>query len=473
MGSGGIIEKCINDGKISAGSSYTGGIVGNSSGNIINCTNNGEVISSSTEVGGIVGIINGGAITKCTNAGTISSSCSKGFIYLGGVVGDSSSVLVAYCVNIGNVKSTAISTSDTIYCIGGVCGFAKNVSDCYNTGTIQVSSSDSMYIGGVVGYGYNVARCYNTGTVIGAAMQGGVAGLIGNNGVVENVYNVGSVSGSGSYTRAIAGNNWSGSTITEAYYLSGTGSASTGSTVKTSDQLRSDEMITLLNSSQSEIIWMKDIYDINDGYPIFVWQEPPDIEPPVVTFATNGSTTYVTKASTVVTVEDGSGLGTLMYQWTESDIAPNESTFTNTFESGYMITLSGRNGMWYLWVYAEDTLGNSTIAGTDSFLLDGIAPEGEMKITSAVYEEDGMKFTNSNNLRISITNVSDNVTSEANMKIALINENNFSLTNPNSEIEWIDYTSTINWQASNGDGLKRVYVIFKDEAGNQSLYLAT
>ncbi len=524
---GATIKNCISNVNVT-GAEGVGGIFGYTMGNagiiIENCVNNGNITGTSTKVGGITGYIYSEAkIINCINNGKITSSYSDTdeYISLGGIAGGSTGkITITGCENNGEVEATKVARG-----VGGIIGYVEDsdtvdISNSCNKGNVTNTANMAWYTGGIIGYHSNesskISKCYNAGTITANSYLGGIAAFF--EGTIENAYNIGTVNGNISlagdsslyipggivgyhrgyikyvynvgtvnvlssdyseYTGAICGYSGMGSAyMTAAYYLNGTANAGIKNkntcvtTSKTSDEMKTAEMVALLNASQSETVWVQDKWNINNGYPIFVWQAPPDSDPPTVTFSVNGTTTYVAKASTVVTVEDGSGLGTLMYQWTESDVAPNESTFTNTFESGYMITLSGRNGMWYLWVYAEDTLGNSTIAGTDSFLLDGIAPEGEMEITSVVYEEDGMKFTNSNNLRINITNVSDNITSEANMKIALINENNFSLTTPNSEIEWMDYTSTINWQASNGDGLKRVYVIFKDEAGNQSLYLA-
>ncbi len=101
---------------------------------------------------------------------------------------------------------------------------------------------------------------------------------------------------------------------------------------------------------------------------------------------------------------------------------------------------------------------------------DNIAPEGTIDIV-ATYENSGIKYTKNKNVTINLT-ATDNVSTSANIKVALINENNFSLTNPNSGINWLDFSATKTWTLSSNSGMKTVYVIFKDEAGNQSLYLA-
>ena len=197
-----------------------------------------------------------------------------------------------------------------------------------------------------------------------------------------------------------------------------------------------------------------------------------DVTPPTVSFGTNGSTSPVSKASTKVTITDASAINTssLKYLWTQSTTAPAESSFTQSFSNGQTITFSGKTGKWYLWILAKDTAGNTAIVSSSAFELDSEAPEGTISIKS-VYEEDGVKYTNTNTLTINLT-ATDNISTEANMKVALINETDFSFSNPNSDIVWMSFAATKTWNSSAGDGLKRIYVIFQDEAGNQSVYLA-
>ena len=197
-----------------------------------------------------------------------------------------------------------------------------------------------------------------------------------------------------------------------------------------------------------------------------------DVTPPTVSFGTNGSTSPVSKASTKVTITDASAINTssLKYLWTQSTTAPAESSFTESFSNGQTITFSGKTGKWYLWILAKDTAGNTAIVSSSAFELDSEAPEGTISIKS-VYEEDGVKYTNTNTLTINLT-ATDNISTEANMKVALINETDFSFSNPNSDIVWMSFAATKTWNSSAGDGLKRIYVIFQDEAGNQSVYLA-
>ena len=100
---------------------------------------------------------------------------------------------------------------------------------------------------------------------------------------------------------------------------------------------------------------------------------------PIVTFGTNGNTTYKKSQSTTVTVTN-SGTSTvnassLKYQWTQSTTAPSENTFSTTFTSGGTITKSdGTGNNWYLWILAKNTAGNTTIVKSNVFYLDNTAP---------------------------------------------------------------------------------------------------
>ena len=103
---------------------------------------------------------------------------------------------------------------------------------------------------------------------------------------------------------------------------------------------------------------------------------------PEVTFGTNGNTTWELEHTTTVSLTDApSGLNdsTFKYLWTQSATAPTKAQFeteNNTFANGDTITTpSGVSGNdWLLWIYAEDTLGNSQTVGSKSFYFDNTAP---------------------------------------------------------------------------------------------------
>ena len=75
--------------------------------------------------------------------------------------------------------------------------------NCYNTGTITGTKSDTGGIVGNANYSY-VTNMYNTGTVIGVNYVGGIAGKGSTNGI-NNSYNTGDVKASGNYVGGVVG----------------------------------------------------------------------------------------------------------------------------------------------------------------------------------------------------------------------------------------------------------------------------
>ena len=123
---------------------------------------------------------------------------------LGGIVGYLSDGTIENCANYCTVKSTLAATEGPSY-VGGIAGAIDErsvIRDCYNTGTITVVEYREWNMtGGVVGY---------------------------NDSAVSNCYNAGKVAGSGNYNGEIAGfnagdENGNPSTVSNCYYLDGTG----------------------------------------------------------------------------------------------------------------------------------------------------------------------------------------------------------------------------------------------------------
>ena len=294
---GATISGCTNAATVN-GNQYTGGIVGNSTGeaNIIDCINTGVITSFTHTVGGIVG--NGGLtglIENCSNDGTISGQNK-----VGGIVGnDYSTATLSKCYNSGSVTGTSDDTtpSAATNCAGGIAGFvnkAATIDQCYNSGTI---SGGVVNIGGIAGYLNNansiVTNCYNLGTVNSSSIYaqasvGGVIGIIKYSGAsVQNCYNAGEIIAamtSSSYVAGVIGNAAGLTNVTNNYYLNTTADLASGFTTstssnamaKTSSAMSSAYFVTLLGSAYIE----------GDIYPALSWQD-------------------ITIGSDDVTVEDG------------------------------------------------------------------------------------------------------------------------------------------------------------------------
>lgn len=157
---------------------------------------------------------------------------------LGGIVGYLSDGTIENCANYCTVKSTLAATEGPSY-VGGIAGAIDKrsvIRDCYNTGTITVVEyCEWNMTGGVVGY---------------------------NDSAVSNCYNAGKVAGSGNYNGEIAGSNagdenGNPSTVSNCYYLDGTGRNAVGNgkgsitntESKTAAQFANGTVLALLKAS--------------------------------------------------------------------------------------------------------------------------------------------------------------------------------------------------------------------------------
>lgn len=200
---------------------YVGSIAGDCSGVISNCTVETSIdanYSYSNDaylcVGGIVGKASGATISSCVNNGELSSKVSYySYSYAGGIAGksDVADTSISLSYNNGAVVATygssnSYSSSSTGRAAGIVNGMAT-VTNCYNVAQVQAKYTSS----GSYRYGY----------------ANGIGGS-----VVTTCYNVGTVSGNTSKYAVANG------TLSNCYYLSGSGSSSTGATSLTEAQMK-------------------------------------------------------------------------------------------------------------------------------------------------------------------------------------------------------------------------------------------
>ena len=242
VGAGGTVKNVTLADSYVSGSWYVGGICGqNYGGTVEGCRNTGRVYGTMQFVGGVCGYNNGSLQKSCNtgivtgnqnvggvcgkNEGTLKNSSNNGEVignshYTGGVCGWNNGGTIEGCRNTGNVSGNQY--------VGGVCGFntsdsgSKNtIQECYNSGTV---SGSGTYVGGVCGYNSTrstLEKSYNTGTVSGANTVGGVCGY--NDNTVNGCYNIGGVSStSGNNVGGVCGKNAEGGTVKNCYYLVGT-----------------------------------------------------------------------------------------------------------------------------------------------------------------------------------------------------------------------------------------------------------
>ena len=267
---------------------YMGGILGvagssTASGSetctlIENCVNNGA-LSAGTEAGGIVcRTFKGTVIRNCLNTGSITAvGITVG--NAGGIAGQIAGSTIEGCANYGAITGT----SD----VGGIAGFmegarsnsvnwASTVQNCYNTGACYSTAlgKSSNGVGGVIGSanGYTSQKLYSE---------------------LKNCYSTGAVGFDAS--SAYASKSYAGGVTGDAFYVNGSnvyyldtvaakanGENSTlrvnftDVTAKTADELKSDDVLTLLGSG-----FKKDLGKVNGGYPVLSWQKSEPVEEPV------------------------------------------------------------------------------------------------------------------------------------------------------------------------------------------------
>lgn len=98
---------------------------------------------------------------------------------------------------------------------------------------------------------------------------------------------------------------------------------------------------------------------------------------PNVAFSPDGGLAYKKIYSTTVIVTDNLQVkqNSLIYQWTNSLVVPSKDSFVKKFINASNISSPvNLNGNYYLWVYAEDALGNYAITRSKAFALDNTVP---------------------------------------------------------------------------------------------------
>ena len=293
---GGILGVVVN----SFQGNFTAGTLGSSdykvyaSIEVMGCKNYGAVsaTNSNAAAGGIVGIcwmadVGGVALADCENHGAVSAPAGGA---AAGILArqNSEQQTISRCLNTGTITGMSYAAGIT----GESKGEPTLIESCANTGKIT-----GRYAGGIVAVSFGeITDCYNTGDVTGHT-AGGIAASHSpwqfpntHNyavGKVSNCYTTGKVMGSSDNATigAAVGKLHTGNIVSleqttyrdfQVYALEGTCAQSVGqksenakdaTAFKTAAELKSDAMLTTLGDA-----FKKDAGNINNGYPVLVWQ---------------------------------------------------------------------------------------------------------------------------------------------------------------------------------------------------------
>ena len=247
LGGATISDITCENAEIDVVASYVGGIVGKNSGTAMNTVKNSKFagsIAGTSATGGIVGQAIGNStidIVNCENKAAVSATGAN----VGGICGyalEGATVSMEMCNNSGDVKAGANYA-------GGMLGYANKksvitIENCWNSGTIDGNER----VGGLLGYlaeggSVGIAHCLNSGTIKSNATHyaAGMVGLADKGSVtISDTLNVGSIKPGQSigYSGAIVGgiNASQASTVTatfnNVYYMSS--SSSKGANIITS-----------------------------------------------------------------------------------------------------------------------------------------------------------------------------------------------------------------------------------------------
>lgn len=310
------VVNCVNHGDVQTTGTYASGILGvvvNSfQGNfttgtlgssdykvyasieVTGCKNYGAVsaANSNAAAGGIVGIClmadeDGVALADCENHGAVSAPAGGA---AAGILArqNSEQQTISRCLNTGTITGMSYAAGIT----GESKGEPTLIESCANTGKIT-----GRYAGGIVAVSFGeITDCYNTGDVTGHT-AGGIAASHSpwqfpntHNyavGKVSNCYTTGKVTGSSDNATigAAVGKLHTGNIVSleqttyrdfQVYALEGTcaqlvgqksENAKDATAFKTAAELKSDAMLTTLGDA-----FKKDAGNINNGYPVLVWQ---------------------------------------------------------------------------------------------------------------------------------------------------------------------------------------------------------
>ena len=276
-----------------------GGLIGdNSTPSVVEKCYSNTKITATTEkltIGGLVA--NNLSIIRDSYVPDIDITSRGSQSTIGGLVGyNSTSSLLEKCYSKASILGT--NTSINLFTIGGLIGSnVGTIKNCCFQGIIEGTGGDYFNLGGLVGENagsLTIENSYSTGTIKGSGGTGmRLGGLIGYSGnpdaKISNCYSAPTIQtqkNASNFMGIIMGMN--SSIFTDCYYLNvagrfpfGNGGPTTGFTVKELTDLKSQDMVDILNgkplsksskSSENPSLWGMDNDNINAGFPILTFQ---------------------------------------------------------------------------------------------------------------------------------------------------------------------------------------------------------
>ncbi|MFI3317516.1 MAG: GLUG motif-containing protein, partial [Rikenellaceae bacterium] len=234
-----------------------------------NCTNYGEVSSTFFEVGGVAGITYDCTLTNCVNEGYVhpASGHTYGGRTIGGVIGYMYEGTEMYnCVNKGPVDGVGTyltylnpytNTTTSNRGVGGLVGYCYSqyarIENCYNTGTITATGSNA---GGIIGHMSSSDPVQNSGiSTISSDTRSYIYGVY-NTGTISAPNYAGGIIGSIDYSSNSNGTLYTYATVASLYNIG---------TVTTSSGTICDPIVSYTYSTYSTYVSITGAYYLSDS----------------------------------------------------------------------------------------------------------------------------------------------------------------------------------------------------------------
>ena len=255
--------------------------------------------------GGLVGsLITNSHMLRCSASGAV-----VGVNQTGGLVGSPWDLATI-------TESFSTGTVTGTYIVGGIAGYTAftftpnrpiTINNCYTTSNIVATNERAGGIYGGSSGQLTIKNSYSTGTVSAPSISGATIGTVGNFTTVNNFWDT----ESSAITNVVG--QWDGAEVP------------TNITGKTTAEMKSDAMVTLLNSGQANGPWTRS-ETINNGYPSLV--------PAVLSTPSFGASVqveiYPTIVKSVINVETAANLsGYAIYSISGQKISANTLNSTS------------------------------------------------------------------------------------------------------------------------------------------------
>ncbi|MEO7082043.1 MAG: T9SS type A sorting domain-containing protein, partial [Flavobacteriales bacterium] len=231
-------------------SDTAGSLVGNFSTNstMTDCHATGvDIVATSFNVGGLVGsLLTNSTMLRCSSTGSVT-----GVNQIGGLVGSP--------WDLSNIsESWSAGTVSAQYLAGGLVGYCtfafgpnrlNTLNNCYSRANVSVVNGRAGGLYGGTDANLVATNCYSTGTATGAELIGGFIGAAGAMNITNSYWDT----ETSELANGIGG--WTGPQTPQDI------------TGKTTAEMKTAAMVTLLNAGQNPAPWTFDS-SINDGYPI-------------------------------------------------------------------------------------------------------------------------------------------------------------------------------------------------------------